>query len=236
MRSFARRSQENELMDAPGVTAQDLADCLTDLVRVNAVTRARAPTLQWIARATGHLDRGQSFTLLDVGFGQGDMLRAVHGWALRAKLRPVLSGVDLSPWSAPAARLATAPSIPINYRVGDVFAYEPDAPVDYVISSLVAHHMSDEQLIRFIKWMEKTAQGGWFINDLHRHALAYYGFKVLSCVAGWHRFVRHDGPVSVARAFLREDWLHLLAAAEIPEEAVTIKWCFPFRICVGRIK
>jgi hypothetical protein len=234
MRSFAARSVEPELMEADDVTPDDLAACLKDLATVNSLTRARPPTLAWLARATGR-SPCQGFTLLDVGFGQGDMLRAIHTWAESAGLPHRLTGVDLSPWSAPAAQAATDPAAGIEFLVGDVFDYAPAEPADYVISSLVAHHMSDAQLVRFIRWMEETARRGWFINDLHRHPIAFYSFAAISTVAGWHRFVRHDGPVSVARAFRRRDWERLLAEAGVPAGAASIDWRFPFRICVGRL-
>jgi len=53
---------------------------------------------------------------------------------------------------------------------------------------------------------------------------------------GWHPFVRHDGPASFRRAFREEDWLRLLKAAEIPQEAVTVEHWRPGRLCVGRRK
>ena len=55
-------------------------------------------------------------------------------------------------------------------------------------------------------------------------------------MVGWHRFVRHDGPVSFRRAFRKEDWVRLLAAAEVPREAVTVEHWRPGRLCVGRWK
>jgi 2-polyprenyl-3-methyl-5-hydroxy-6-metoxy-1,4-benzoquinol methylase len=236
MRSFAQRSSELEEMEAPDIAESDLTACLNDLARANTLTLARPPTLGWLARATRPLPRGGSFTLLDVGYGQGDMLRAIHRWAVRRGLQPRLTGIDLSPWSATAAAAATDPGWRISYLVGDVFDYAPEEPIDFVVSSLVAHHMTDDQLVRFIQWMDQHARRGWFINDLHRHPIAYYGFSVLSTATLLHRMVRHDGLISVARAFTRADWLRLLAAARIAPERVGIDWRFPFRICIGRIK
>jgi hypothetical protein len=236
MRSFAERSLESEMMDAPDVAPAVLAACLADLAKVNTVTLARPPTLAWLAKATRGMAKGESFSLLDVGYGQGDMLRSVHRWAVKAGLRPNLAGIDLSPWSAPAAEAATDPALGIRYLTGDVFEYRPDAPLDFVISSLVTHHLSDEQVVRFIQWMEATCRRGWFINDLHRHPIAFYGFTALSWAARWHPFVRHDGPVSVARAFQRRDWERLLAAAGVPRDQVRVDWRFPFRFCVGRLR
>jgi SAM-dependent methyltransferase len=236
MPSFATRSNEPEWMEAPDVAEAELTPVLADLAKVNSLTLARPPTLAWLARATAGSPRGSAFSLLDVGYGHGDMLRAIHRWATRHGLVPHLAGVDLSPWSATAARAATDPALGIDYRVGDVFDYRPAAPLDFVISSLVAHHMPDETLVRFIDWMEANAQRGWFINDLHRHPVAYYGFAALSAASGMHPMVRHDGLVSVKRAFTRADWKRLLAEAGLAQSGVTIDWRFPFRICIGRIR
>ena len=236
MRSFAARSPETEMMDANGVSAADFAACLADLATVNTVTIARPPTLHWLAAATARLRPGDRFSLLDVGYGEGDMLRAVHRWATRRGLVPELAGVDLNPLSAPAAIAATDPALGIDYRTGNVFDQAPVPPPDYIVSSLVTHHLSDDEVVAFLRWMERTARKGWFVNDLHRHWLAFYGFRVLAWAARWHRFVRHDGPVSVARSFRRADWERLLAGAGIDCTVVTLRWEFPFRLCVGRLK
>lgn len=223
-------------MDDPAVDEATFRDCLTDLAAVNGWTLARPPTLRWLARATRGLPEGAGFTLVDVGFGHGDMLRGIHAWAIQRGLRPDLIGVDLSPWSAPAARAATPPDMAIDYRTGDVFETRFDLPVDFVVSSLVAHHMTDAQLVAFLRWMEATAAKGWFVNDLHRHALAYHGFRALSTLMRWHPMVRHDGQLSVARAFRRNDWERLIAKAGLDRKAVTLRWHLPFRLCVGRLR
>jgi hypothetical protein len=116
----------------------------------------------------------------------------------------------------------------------DAFAY--DEPVDLVISSLFAHHLDDARLVRFLAWMEDRARLGWFVNDLRRAAFPYYGFGLLARAMRWHRFVRHDGPVSIARAFQPRDWIALVREAGLALETVTIERRFPFRLCVARVK
>lgn len=235
MRSFAVRSLEAELMDDPAVDEATLRACLVDLATVNSWTLARRPTLRWLAKVTRGLPRGASFSLLDVGYGEGDMLRAVHRWATKRGLRPVLAGVDLSPWSETAARAETPAGMAIDYRTGDVFDVEPGG-FDVIVSSIVTHHMSDDLVVRFLRLMESSAARGWFVNDLHRHWLAYHGFKAFSAMMRWHAFVRHDGPLSVARAFTRADWERLIGQAGLDRRTIEVGRVFPFRICVGRIK
>lgn len=236
MRSFAGRSAEAEMMDGDDVSPADFAACLHDLAQVNTLTLARRPTLRWLADATAGLSPGDSFTLLDVGYGEGDMLRAVHAWATARGLVPRLLGVDRNPRSRPAALAATDPALGIAYHTGDVFDFAADEAVDFIVSSLVAHHLSDREVTRFLGWMEARAVRGWFVNDLRRHWFAFYGFRALAAVMRWHRFVRHDGPVSVARSFVPDDWARALPTAGIAADGVTIRKVFPFRLCVGRIK
>lgn len=230
---FSHRSQQSELMDTEDVTPEDFAACLADLAVVNVVTLAKGPTLRWLARATRHLPAGSKISVLDIGFGHGDMLRAIWRWCRKRGFQAELRGIDLNPYSAPAARQATVLGMKIDYQTGDVFKLPADEHVDFIISSLVTHHMTDQQIIAFLRWMERQAVRGWFINDLHRHAVSYHAFRAISSIAGWHRFVRHDGPVSIARSFRRVDWEGYLQAAGV-DARVTRH--MPFRYCVGRIK
>ena len=71
-------------------------------------------------------------------------------------------------------------------------------------------------MIRFLAWMERTADRGWLVNDLERNSVAAAGFTLLARAAGWHRFVQHDGPLSVRRSFRRREWRALLKAAGVP--------------------
>ena len=115
---------------------------------------------------------------------------------------------------------------------GDAMEYRPKKPVDIVVSSLLAHHLEDEEIVALLRWMDATVQVGWFINDLER---AEWSSRMFGWMR-WHWLVRHDGPVSFRRAFRKQDWVRLLAAAEIPQEAATVERWRPGRLCVGRWK
>ena len=218
-------------MDTEAVNQADYDACLADLNTVNTVTLARLPTLAFIRRAARRVP-GRELHVLDVGCGEGDMLRRLHRWSTRTGHALALTGVDHNPQGIAAARAATPGHLPITYRVAD--AFDPAlGTFDVVISSLVTHHMVDEEVVAFLRRMEGTAGLGWFVNDLHRSRVAYHGFQVLSAVAGWHRFVRHDGPVSVARSFRRADWQELVHRAGV---AATVRWHLPYRYCVTRLR
>ncbi|WP_425229061.1 methyltransferase domain-containing protein [Sphingomonas sp.] len=227
--NLSERAQAEELMDAPELSAQDYAAVVGDLARVNVVTLAARPTLNFLARAAKGHDR---LRILDVGFGDGDMLRRIARWAARRGLAVALTGVDLNPRSKAAARAHTPPDLPIRWVTGD-YADLADEPWDCVISSLVAHHMTHAQLIAFLRWMEANAGVGWLVNDLHRHGFAYRGFPLLAALVRWHPIVRHDGQLSVARSYRPAEWPPLLTEAGV--SGARVLRAFPFRLCVERL-
>jgi 2-polyprenyl-3-methyl-5-hydroxy-6-metoxy-1,4-benzoquinol methylase len=233
---FSRRVSPREvpeLMDGD-CSYEDFRDCLRSLEKVNRWLLGYRPTLAWLERLS-HGSR-DPVHIVDVGSGGGDLLRQIAGWARRRGLAVRLTGIDLNPYAACAAAESTPKELGIEWVTGDALMYRPEKPVDIVVSSLMAHHLEDEEIIALLRWTEATAQVGWFINDLERSEWSCRMFGRLGRMVGWHRYVRHDGPVSFRRAFWEEDWVRLLAAAEVPQEAVTVEQWRPGRLCVGRWK
>jgi Methyltransferase domain len=234
--NLAGRDLTPELMDSEPVGFEEFRQCLQQLEMLNRWSLAYRPTLAWLARALARPADESPTTLLDVGSGHGDMLRRIAGWAARRGVRLELVGVDLNPWSKRAAELATPAGSPIRYETGDLFALGEERRFDFIVSSLFAHHLDDDGLVRFLQWMERRARRGWFVNDLHRHAVPYWFLRTLFAVGRFNRLVVHDGPVSVARSLDRRDWERALERAGIDRASVEIGWWMPFRWGVGRLK
>jgi 2-polyprenyl-3-methyl-5-hydroxy-6-metoxy-1,4-benzoquinol methylase len=230
---LAARSTDLERMDTDCADFDDYARCLRDLTRVNRTTRTYAPTLGWLASQAPA--PGDRLSVLDVAFGQGDMLRRIADWAARQGFQADLAGIDRNPWAARAAEAAT-PGGGIRFETGDIFGIDPARRFDFIISAQFTHHLTDDEIVQFIRWMERTAVRGWFISDLHRHWFPYYGFPLLARAAFWHRFVRTDGQVSIARGFRPEEWRVLVERAGVDPAAVEIAERVPFRLCVGRVR
>ena len=231
---LSRRSDQPEVMNDASTPPEVFARCLADLAAVNRLTLTHRPTLRFLARATRDWPRGSPLSVLDVAYGDGDLLRAIHRWAIRVGLLPVLAGVDLDPRSAGIAAAASQPGVDIDWRSGDVFDYLPDPAPDFVVSSQFTHHLTDKQVVAFIRWMEAHARRGWLIADVQRHVIPYYGFRVLAWIMRWHRIIRQDGTISIARAFRIGEWRALLAEAGVTQ--ATVRWHMPFRLCVARLR
>ena len=224
------RRIEEELMDDPALDPAVYTSVLHDLAKVNRMTMAHRPTLAFLHRAVA---TRSSVRLLDVGFGDGDMLRQIAGWASRRGIAAELVGVDLNPNSVAAAMEATPADLPITYVAGD-YADLAGQSFDCIISSLVAHHMTRGQLLDFLRFMDREAAAGWLVNDLLRHGFAYLGWPVLAWLMRWHRIVKHDGHLSIARSYRPQDWPELLEEAGVRSGRVFR--AFPFRLCVEGLR
>lgn len=233
---FSRRADLSdfpEMMDEP-CSREVLRHCLRDLARVNRWFLAYRPTLAWLDSLPLLKDR--PVHLLDVGCGYGDSLRRIERWANERNIPVALTGCDLNPDSIAIAREASPARSRIRWIASDVFSLKCNQPVDIIVSSLMTHHLSESEIIQFLGRMESTARIGWFINDLSRASIPYQLFKAFARVANLHPFVQHDGPVSIARAFIPEDWSRMCAAAGLDESQVSIRSFAPARLCVGRTK
>ena len=231
MIDLSQRASGPEILDGEDVGPETFDAVMNDLAAVSRVMLAHAPTIGFLQRATRRLARGTAISILDVGAGEGDLLRRIRRWSDRRGLDARLCGLDLNPRSAAAARARTPAAMRIDYETGDVFDCE--RTVDFVVSSLFTHHLDDAQLVGFLRWMDTHARQGWFVNDLHRHVFAYRGFALAARVARWHRIVREDGQTSVARAFVPADWRALLARAGVPGQLHRRPL---YRLCVSRIR
>lgn len=235
---FRYRSSDIELMDEGAGRFEEFHDCLRELEVINQLTLAYRPTLSWLKP---WLQSGEKLAILDAGSGGGDMLRRIASKAGESSIE--LIGVDLNPWAKKSAELSAEVSglneqaTQIRYATANIFSFEPAKPVDIVISSLFTHHLSDEQIVRFLRWIHTRARRGWFINDLHRHPLPYHFIKLATRGFSNNRLIRNDAAVSVARAFTKHDWQRLLdRAGLLNRDHVQLRWHFPFRLCVSCVK
>jgi ubiquinone/menaquinone biosynthesis C-methylase UbiE len=219
-------------MDGENISFAEFDHCLQTLEKINVLTLAYRPILKWMRGILcSHHDK--PLYILDAGSGGGDMLRRIFKLAKKYKRPLRLVGVDLNPWSKDSAILATPDAATIQYETANIFSLNTDDHPDIIVSSLFTHHLTDEQIIQFLKWMDRTAQRGWFINDLHRHIVPYVFIKYAVRLFSNNRLIQNDAPVSVARAFTADDWKRLISQSGISSDHIHIKWFFPFRYCVS---
>jgi SAM-dependent methyltransferase len=232
---FTHRSDEAEWLDGDGIDPGELEKVLQDLASFNGAFLGHYPVIAWLREAVRKIPKDTPLTIVDVGCGYGDLLRAIRRWSRRLGLDLDLLGIDLNPETIRIARTATDPADRIEFRVMNAFELPPATPIDFIVSSLVAHHLSDGDIAEFLRLMEKIARRGWFVYDLQRHWFLYHSIGLIGRLARLHPMVIHDGQISVARSLTRTEWDERIAAAGILPGDAKIRWFF-FRFSIGRLR
>jgi SAM-dependent methyltransferase len=231
---FRRRSYELEHLDKGDYTPEEYEGCLVELRRVNRwlgdASALRRSLLAEIGRAGL-----QSFSVLDVGAGSGELLRVTAGWARETNRSALLVGLEFKARSARAILEESRSVTSIHAVRGDALRLPFAADCfDYAICSLLTHHFKDEQVVEVLNELARVTRRRIFVIDLHRHPLAYYLYRSVGRLFLHNRLIREDGALSILRGFRPEELKHLAARTNL--SGVTVKRRFPFRLVLSASK
>jgi hypothetical protein len=231
--NFRSRSYKPELLDNDAIPTEDLYLNLRELDFINRWLGGHKVVLDGIKAFLKKNPALQTVSIMEIGSGGGDNLRATGKLLHKKGIAYQLQGVDLKEDCVQFAR--QQPSVNINYQICDYqLADTGPAKPQYIFNSLFCHHFTDEQLVKMLQWLYQNAEKGFFIADLHRHALAYYSIKWLTRLFSKSYLVRNDAPLSVLRGFSRSEWQNLLAQAGISRYTIQWKWAFRWLIIVEK--
>jgi 2-polyprenyl-3-methyl-5-hydroxy-6-metoxy-1,4-benzoquinol methylase len=228
MISFSTRSYQKELLDRNDIPFEDIRQNMRELDLINTRLgghRISAAGISTLLKNTS----GQPTSIVEIGCGGGDNLRAIKRWALKNKVEIKLSGIDIN-----EACIEYATTVPendgINFINSDYRNVNFSEPPQIIFSSLFCHHFTDEELVLQLRWMHQNSITGFFINDLHRHPAAYYSISLLTKMFSKSYLVKNDAPLSVCRGFKRKEWTHLFSQAGIENYNCQWRWAFRWLI------
>jgi ubiquinone/menaquinone biosynthesis C-methylase UbiE len=226
--SLPRLQARAEWLDEGRGSAEDVAANLAEMARINR----RLGGLSALMRHLGPrlLAAGGAPTLLDLGTGSADTLRAIGSWASRNGRQPRLIGIDsarrvLAVASAHARASRRGPRL----LQADA-ARLPLAPgsADYVISTLFMHHYDPPELRALLRAAFGVARHGLVMSDLVRGRLPLAAFRLVQPVFARHAFTRHDGALSIRRAYTPAELRAIAAQAGLAHPRVYVHW--PWRM------
>lgn len=228
MIDLSNRSLQKELLDAADIPFADIQQNMKELNSVNHLLGGHAITLQGFKALAKQVD--QPISICEIGCGGGDNLRVLYNYAQEKNIPIRLIGIDIKQsciqFAAAQNSDMQATWLCSDYRTANMKALAPDI----IFSSLFCHHFSRPDLLLMMRWMHEHSKRGFFINDLHRHPLAYYSIKWLTGLFSKSYLVKHDAPLSVARGFKKEEWVSILKDAGISPYSVHWKWAFRYLV------
>jgi 2-polyprenyl-3-methyl-5-hydroxy-6-metoxy-1,4-benzoquinol methylase len=223
MSRFQNRSNEKELLDGDDIPFADIRKNMQELNTINTILGGHAITLKGFKHLIGNR---KNISVCEIGCGGGDNLVAIVNWCKKNGIDVHCTGIDLKKECIEFASQKEALKNNTHWVVSNyaevVFAEKPDI----IFSSLFCHHFTNETLVTQLRWMERNSRTGFFINDLHRHWLAYHSIRILTKLFSGSYLVKNDAPLSVARGFVKNEWAVIFQYAGIWNFRIQWEWAF----------
>ncbi len=224
---FKERSTDIELMDDLSLDENQIKSILKDITLANKLLGGNRITIKALDRFFKEHPR-EKYTIIDMGCGDGNMLRAVADHCAQKHITAQLIGLDLNEKSIKIAKESSSGYGNIRYLTQDVLALKPEEfHCDILLCTLTLHHFSQEQIHIFIKKFASLATIGIIVNDLDRNKISFALFKIFSHVFIKTSIAKHDGLVSIKSGFAKDDF-HIFSRS-VPAMHHKVRWRWAFR-------
>ncbi|MBX3254171.1 MAG: methyltransferase domain-containing protein [Chitinophagaceae bacterium] len=227
---LSQRSHKKELLDGDNIPFEDIRQNMKELNFINTWLGGHNISISGLKKIWRKANSPSVLHICEIGCGGGDNLYAIEKWCTRNGIQATYTGIDKKKECIDfAQQRVNTPSY--QWLVADYkkLVFEQAVP-DIVFSSLFCHHFSEKELEQMMVWMRSNARLGFFINDLHRHMLAYYSIKWLTALFSKSYLVKNDAPLSVARGFKKHDWEMIMQRAGMQQYSIQWKWAFRWLI------
>ena len=222
------RSEEEEIMDDLDYNGSILHDTLDKLAKINQWLGGNNITISGLKKLLKDHSKSEPLTIIDLGCGGGDILREVSQFGKRKGYLFKLIGIDANQHTVNYAKSLSREYDNIEFKAMDVFSEDfIKLEYDIVLTTLFLHHFKESELIIFLKPVLEKAKLGIVVNDLHRHKLAYYLFKLL-CMTIKNKTIIEDGLISVLRGFKRQELKYISQKLKANYQ-IHWKWAFRFQ-------
>lgn len=222
------RSKEIELMDDFGMTGKTLIDTLDQIAKINHLLGGNGLTMSGLRQVLKKHPKNKSISIVDLGCGNGDMLRLIadygrkHGYSFR------LVGIDANAHTIAYANKLSENYPEITYLTEDILADDYQAVAcDLLLATLFLHHFTDKEIADVLRQHLKKTRMAVLVNDLHRHKMAYYLFRFVTLGIKNH-MVKNDGAISILRGFKRKD-LEVFSSELKAKSSIKWKWAFRYQ-------
>ncbi|SFD75972.1 2-polyprenyl-3-methyl-5-hydroxy-6-metoxy-1,4-benzoquinol methylase [Chitinophaga sp. CF118] len=230
------RTLAPEIMDDFLLEGEELRENLDEIAQINRLLGGNKATLSGVAVLLNKVPAGKEIVIADIGCGNGDMLRELAVYGRKHGLQLKLRGIDANNFAVRHATVLSANYPEISYECIDVMDEAFDRmPYDILLCTLTLHHFKTGEILQLMNRFLSNATVGIVINDLHRSALAYRLFHLISVVFRLGKISREDGLTSILRGFKRKEILELSESLNIVHYTLRWKWAFRYQWIISNL-
>ena len=228
------RTNQSEIMDDFDMQGEILRDALDKIAKINQLLGGNQLTLQGVKKLLKQSQdlstANRKITIVDVGCGNGDMLRTLADYADKNQLDFELIGIDANQFTVDYAKELSLHYPNIKYRCEDIFdQHFADLQYDIALCTLTLHHFKEDEIIKLLKVFNANANLGIVINDLQRSSISYRLFQALCFVFRLNDMSREDGLVSILRGFKKPELEQFSKYLNLKNYSIEWKWAFRYQ-------
>lgn len=217
-------------MDDLEMQGEELEKTLLDLDKVNKWLGGNEITLEGVEKLLKSCCYTRPVKIIDVGCGNGTLLKEVAEFGRKSGERQELLGVDANRYSMEIARKNLSEYPEVSFKAMDVFSDEfKSQEADIILCTLTLHHFNDEEIIELMKTFTSMAGLGVVVNDLRRSRTAYYLFRIFCAAFGIREINRKDGLTSILRSFKKRELIEYGKHLKLSRQEINKKWAFRFQ-------
>ncbi|GAB2769980.1 methyltransferase domain-containing protein [Salinimicrobium soli] len=226
----ADRSRQTEIMDDFDLQGPELKKTLDDLDRVNKWLGGNKITLDGIDRIFSSACFAQPVNILDVGCGNGSILKEVAQMGRRKGIAMQLKGIDANPHAVEIAKENCTEFPEITFETQNIFTetFANQRP-DIILCTLTLHHFEDNEIKVLMQRFSDMCIMGIVVNDLQRSRLAYLLFQLFCAVFIRNEIAREDGLTSIQKAFRRGELKEFGRGLQVRKQKISWKWAFRYQ-------
>ena len=222
----SKRSSEIEIMDDFSMGGDLFRDTLDKLEIINRFLGGNLVTIMGLKNLLENQTKNKIITIVDLGCGNGDILRDVAKFGGKNNYSFKLIGIDANSSAIEYAKELSNEYTEIYFKKINVLSEDfKKQSYDIVLCTLFLHHFKNAEIISLLKTITNKATIGVVVNDLHRHKLAYYLFKLIGFFIK-NKMVKQDGLTSILKAFKRKDLENISKEIKVH---FSIQWKWAFR-------
>jgi 2-polyprenyl-3-methyl-5-hydroxy-6-metoxy-1,4-benzoquinol methylase len=172
--------------------------------------------------------KSKVITIVDIGCGNGDMLRVLSNYGNDNNYSFNLIGIDANAFTVNHAKKLSESYSNITFKCEDIFEYDfTQLKCDIILCTLTLHHFKNPEIESLLITFYANSKLGIVINDLHRSSLAYRLFQIICFLFQLNSMSREDGLTSILRGF-KKDELETFSK-KLGFKKYTIQWKWAFR-------
>lgn len=230
------RIDSPEIMDDFSLQGEELRDALDKIALINRFLGGNQLTLQGVQKLLITVSPIQHLTIVDVGCGNGDMLRELAEFGRENGLNLTLIGIDANVFTVSHAKSLSVKYPNISYRCEDIFdASFGELSYDIVLCTLTLHHFKNNEILKLVNVFKEQAKIGVVINDLHRSKLAYRLFQLVCIALGLKEMPRNDGLVSILRGFKKIELENFSKQLNLKNYTIQWRWAFRYQWVISNL-